>query len=419
MLFAEIVAKFGFTEADTALIAPGMEASESFFPGVNGVFFLQDEFIRKYAAMAAVKPEHLEEIFQAKANLESDAAAVRLLWHYYYLLYRAENKLAPGQLPAIKQLQGAESGCFYFLLALAAYPDAVDLYQRKGYPENVLKDTLADMSVWVEHYKNQLGFAGLTSRILGWLQGHIQGDTFRLGRLQFKPYCKFFERVEVYRNVGTGGTLALSAAGIRYNSRGLLYEPGIDRSERGTWISALQHTDSSVTGNPVAPDGYVRSEQITLPFNEWKKVLSAGDPVIDIHIPAIGPMTVEACADSASRAVEFMQKFFPELKHRAFVCESWLLDNQFEQILSPESNILLFQRAGYLYPYPHKSEAVSRIFGENAENLGIDSLPQKSSLQKAAADFLIKGGTFRNGAMFLLLEDLPWGGNKYRDSIKS
>jgi hypothetical protein len=410
MDFTKIVAKFGLSEDETALIAHEWETSGQSF---NGIFFLQDEFIRKYAALSEIKQEHLNEILQAKAMLESDAAAVRLLWHYYHLLYRAENKLEPGQLPAVK-LNGAEAGCFYFLLALAAYPDAFDLYQRKSYPENVLKDTLSDISVWVEHYKTQLGFAGLTSRILGWLQGHAQGDTFRLGRLQFKPHCKFFDRVEVYRNVETGQTLALSAAGIRYNSRGLLYEPGIDQCEFGTWISALQHSSSSVTGNPVAPDGYAKSEQITLAFDKWEKVLSAGDPVIDIHIPAIGPMTVEACADSANRAVEFMKKYFPELKHKAFVCESWLLDNQFEQILSQESNIILFQRAGYLYPFPHKSEAVSRIFGENADKLGLDSLPQKSSLQKAAAGFLIKGGTFRNGAIFLLLEDLPWGSNKYR-----
>jgi len=414
MTFARAITKFGFSEDETALIAPDRDAAEKYFSAAGELFFLKDEFIRQYAVWAAIKPEHLEEILQAKAILESDADIVRLLGYYYHLLYRAEKKLAPHQLPAVKRLAAAESGCFYFLLALAAYPDAIALYQRKGYPENVLQDTLSDVSVWVEHYKNQLGFAGLTVRILGWLQGHILGETFRLGRLQFKPHLKFFDRVEVYRNVNTGRTVALSAAGIRYNRQGLLYEPGIDQGENGTWISALQHTASSVTGNPVAPEGYAKSEQITFDTAEWKKVLAGGDPVIDIHIPAIGPMTVEACADSAGRAADFMKKFFPELKHRAFSCESWLLDNQFEQILPPASNILLFQRAGYLYPFPHKSEAVSRIFGENAETPGLDSLPQKSSMQKAAADFLIKGGTFRNGAMFLLMEDLPWGSNPYR-----
>jgi len=414
MTFAKAITKFGFSEEETALIASDREAAGKYFPADGELFFLKNEFIRKYAVPAAVKPEHLEEILQAKTILESDADIIRLLGYYYYLLYRAEKKLAPYQLPVVKRLAAAESGCFYFLLALAAYPDAIELYQRKGYPGNVLKDTFSDMSVWIEYYKNQLGFAGLSSRILGWMQGHILGETFRLGRLQFKPHCKFFDRVEVYRNMKTGKTIALSAAGIRYNRQGLLYEPSIDHDERETWISALQHTASSVTGNPVNPEGYVKSGQITLDAAEWKKVLSAGDPVIDIHIPAIGPMTVEACADSAKQAADFMKKFFPELKHRVFVCESWLLDNQFEQILPPESNILLFQRAGYLYPFPHKSEAVSRIFGENAENLGIDSLPQKSSMQKAAAAFLIKGGTFRNGAMFLLMEDLPWGSNPYR-----
>ena len=127
MTLAKIVEKFGFTEDEAALIATEWVASEKSF---GEIFFLKDEFIRKYAALAEIKPEHLKEIFQAEAALESDAAAVRLLWHYHHLLYRAEKKLAPGELPAVKRLQAAESCCFYFLLALSGYPEAVALYQR-------------------------------------------------------------------------------------------------------------------------------------------------------------------------------------------------------------------------------------------------------------------------------------------------
>ena len=416
MNFANIVTSLGFSEEAAAKIALEWDASEKSFPGRNAVFFLQPDFIRKYGEMGEVKPEHLEEIINNSAKLAANAAVVRLLWHYYHLIYRAENKLAPNQLPKVECLSEAEAGCCCFLLAIAAYPDAIELYQRKGYPEDVLKDTLSDISVWIEHYKNQLGFAGLTPRILGWMQGHIHGDTFRLGRLQFKPYAKFYDRVEVYRNIKSGRTIALSAPGIRYNQQGLLYEPEIDGCECCAWTSSLRESDSAVTGNPIKPDGYASAETITLNLDGWKKVLTAGDPVIDIHIPAIGAMTVEACADSVNRAADFMAKFFPELQHRAFSCESWLLDNQFEQILKPESNIIQFQRAGYLYPFPHKSEAVPRIFGENAEQLSVDSLPRKSSLQKAAATFLANGGTFRNGATFLLMEDLPWGKNPYRSA---
>jgi hypothetical protein len=415
MDFAKIITRFGFSEQEAVIIANDWNVSEKSFPGRHNIYFLKDEFIRKYSDLANIKPEHLDEIFHSEVLLESDAAVIRLLWHYYHLLYRAENKITTDQLPAVKCLKADASGCFYLLLAMAAYPDAVDLYLRKGYPQNVLKDTLSDMSVWIEHFKNQRGFAGITARILGWLQGHIHGETFRLGRLQFKPDLKFYDRVEVYRNTKNGRTLALSVAGIKYNRQGLLYEPEIDHCECcGTWISTLQHTASSVTGNPVNPDGYAKSEPITLDTGEWKQVLAGGDPVIDIHIPAIGPMTVEACADSVNQAVVFMRNFFPELNHRAFSCESWLLDNQFEQILSHDSNIILFQRAGYIYPFPHKSEAVPRIFGEKADNLKLDLLPQNSSLQRAAAGFLNKGGVFRNGGMFLLLEDLPWGSNPYR-----
>ena len=77
MSFTKTVAKFGFTDEEMTLIAPGWDTSGKSFAGGKEVFFLNDKFIRKYSGFSDVKTEFLEEILKAKTTLETDAATVR------------------------------------------------------------------------------------------------------------------------------------------------------------------------------------------------------------------------------------------------------------------------------------------------------------------------------------------------------
>lgn len=122
----------------------------------------------------------------------------------------------------------------------------------------------------------------------------------------------------------------------------------------------------------------------------------AGDPVLDIHIPAIGPLTPEACDASQDRARAFFAKHFPETAYTYGTCESWLLDEQLIDVLSGSSNIIRFQRRFTHdpdYSVLGDDDTVRFTFGLLPKDLG--ELPQNSSLERGIVRHLQSGGHWR------------------------
>lgn len=74
-----------------------------------------------------------------------------------------------------------------------------------------------------------------------------------------------------------------------------------------------------------------------------QKNIKKGDPVLDVHIPARGPLHREECVKSFELAREFFARFYPEFDYKCFTCHSWLLDPTIDDILGPESNIHKFR----------------------------------------------------------------------------
>ncbi len=70
--------------------------------------------------------------------------------------------------------------------------------------------------------------------------------------------------------------------------------------------------------------------------------IKKGDRVIEIHIPQGDKLDNEECKKSIEMAKEFFKKYFPEFDYKAFVCDSWLLDNDLKEYLSLDSNIIKF-----------------------------------------------------------------------------
>lgn len=72
--------------------------------------------------------------------------------------------------------------------------------------------------------------------------------------------------------------------------------------------------------------------------------VSKNDPVLEIHIPRGGKLPLEACLDSIAQAKTFFSKYFPEFDYKAFLCYSWLLDDELKNYLPDNSNILRFAK---------------------------------------------------------------------------
>ena len=391
-------------ENATELMATWDESVES-FPGVDNILFIQDEFIIKYGKMGDLTDDSIKTVIDDKNNLVKDELLLMFLWHCatFFSTVTADNKHE--KLAAIPQLDEALPklyGNFFILLVLAGFPTAIELHESKQLPASVMTATLKDLNIWVEQYQRELGITGLTHRIFGWMQGHLNGGLFKIGRLQFNYPFLMDSGIMAFKHKITGALQLLSAADIRYNRSGLI--DGIneiwDKTEH--WVSTVNETETAISGNPINAAGSAEKQVIKLEFKEWDRVLNEGDEVLNIHIPAGEPMTPEACSESFEQARLFFSKYFPDYNFKAFVCFSWLLDSQFEHILKPTSNILKFQHLGRIWPMNGESEAIYRIFGQQAQKNGIDTVPHVSSMQRAIAEFVHAGGVLRNGGFLLI-----------------
>lgn len=113
--------------------------------------------------------------------------------------------------------------------------------------------------------------------------------------------------------------------------------------------------------------------------------IPAGQLALNVHIPKLGPLLPEETAASYRMAERFFRGVPP-----LFLCASWLLSPALEQLLSPTSNILAFQREYRIVRLlPESRQAEERIFGEILDEP--ENYPEETSLQKAAKRHLLSG----------------------------
>ena len=405
-MFDEICMDMGLG-SEIQLLEREWDLSGEIFPKAESVFFLQDKFIEKYSSIVGIDEEGKNYLKQAAASLRQDVEVAKFLCHLYYLLHVSPNKLKglPVDPPSPGGYSSKEAAAQFLLLALAGCPAAEAVHRMYDIPEVVYRDTIEDIGVWVDYFRQELGWtAGLSPHITNWMLSHCRGEIFRIGRLQFKPFRPFPDYIRVYKHRVDGKLLAMAAPGQRFNSQG--YYDGVSGThDANSWESVFEVSNSSITGNQIDQHGYAWRETLTFDLAEWEEYIMPGDNMLDIHIPASGPMTAMDCMESMSLATVFFREYFPEIDFKGFICTSWFLDPQFKDYLSAESNIMAFQRLGFMFPTPDESEAVWRVFGLHARDDGIDAKEHNTSMQRNLANFVAEGGRFRSGGMFVKLEN--------------
>jgi len=123
-----------------------------------------------------------------------------------------------------------------------------------------------------------------------------------------------------------------------------------------------------------------------------------GDADLNLHIPEAGPLTPEAVTASLDEARAFFPRHFPDERHTAFACGSWLLDPQLREYLPADSNIIRFQRRFDLEPYeePEGIDADVEVlrFVFRTLSTPLDRLPRRTVLQNAVVAHLAAGRHF-------------------------
>ncbi|MHB9025259.1 MAG: acyltransferase domain-containing protein [Armatimonadota bacterium] len=400
MTFDELLAAVGIAEAPEAWRA-GWDAAQGTYPA-GEITFLTDTFLDEANATLRLSDRYLQHIRAALATVRGDEALRRLAWLQHDLLFRQDiSRQGIFSWPAPLAL-GPAPGWLSAIITISGVPQMLELHRQRGIPREISVDTLDDVARWLGANEERYGVPCFDH--LYWLSYHLRGELFRLGRLQFQLGTMYNE-VHVFRR--DGEVLALSEAGIRFRRDGLV-DGTNEIFDEDAWTAEYTADGDRARGNPISPDGHARPEPVELDLREWQEVLSPGDPVLHVHIPAGSKMDGAACLDSYRRALDFFPRYFPEFAFRAFACSSWLLDSQFAQLLPATSNIVQFVKSYYTYPVKSGDEgAFDRVFGGRPADLA--AAPRDTALRRAILDFTQTGNRLRGATGFILRDDPRWG----------
>ena len=126
-------------------------------------------------------------------------------------------------------------------------------------------------------------------------------------------------------------------------------------------------------------------------------LLKKDDPLIGLHIPADGPLDINACIDSMRQMAEFFDRHFPDYQYKGFDVATWLLDPQIAELISEESNIVKFQKLGIRYLIKDNCDVSDWIWGARDP----EKIANPSSLQRNALAFLKSGRQFKYYGMYI------------------
>lgn len=322
------------------------------------------------------------------------------------LLYGEEGRTAFWQhytrrKEQIAGLLGEDADCYLAYVYGTGFPHLAALYLERGYPEQVLADTLSDFDLRAANYRALHRRAGIDD--YQWLTRHMTATNFRLGRLQFVFDRVFGFETRIYRSKRDSSRITVAEGGLPVNDRGFLC-PVEEASFRTELLQEKEH----LTANRIDKHGNVLRGLVTLPLQEYECLIRNGDPVIDIHIPAGGKLGIQECVASLRMALAFAARYFPDSGYAGFVCSSWLFSDEVEELLPEESNLVQFSRK-FIRCAGGEGEhelIYQWIFGMDKERAQFRSHEAVTTLQKGAKSLLEQGRWFKARCGFLPVDTL-------------
>ena len=311
----------------------------------------------------------------APAPLEAGVAAERLAWlgvpdedasdvlatlpspdrapEWWWCLEREVHRVAStmgepdaerGTWPAFEgPSEPLDRRCHFVHAALSVVPFTLAHYAELGVPEDIVRDSLADVARHMGIHRRVHGATGVDAA--WWVTLCLRAEIVDLGRLQYNRF-----------SLGIG-------------------------DESPLWYP---EDDAAAFGPGFRP----------------------GDPCLGVHIPEGSPLSPELVGESLGRAARFFAEHDPVDQRRVATCMSWLLDDQLAEYLPAESNIVSFHRRFELVPgwFDGDGEVLQFVFRVAGDWTDFDALPQRSRLERAAVAHLRAGRHWRMRTGWL---DLP------------
>ncbi len=386
--------------------------------------FLSPALIQQNATAAGLDQAVIAQLLALAERVAATPALRQCTEQLYAQTYqRAET----GIEPAPETLFGAELNKLYLLLAVDAVRQLRAAHEERGIPDAITQESYGALPMSVQRFAEwHEGQIGLEDWVARYWFGRVvaSGNLYRLGRMEF-ILAPFEGNIRVYRHKQSGQVQALAEAGVRFTADGYLpYQfnapayahYGWRQAEETAvgWTATLDEDETCVVGTPISPYGYALATPQQLAKVAWELLLRNGDTILDMHIPNFMPLQLDLLQASLQRARDFFPRYHPERPFQAFVCSSWIFNTQWVDFLPASSNLLAFQRQGYLFPMPSDgTDGMYFIFGNWLVDLA--TAPQATALQRAVVAHLRAGGQLREGGFLLLPEDVAkFGHEPYR-----
>ena len=354
----------------------------------NIAAFLRDiRRLRAEAAWAGVNPASCDLIVQAADDLLRRPERLADLARCATSLF-SPDAWQPEAWKDVPRDNTAGERFFLILPLLQHLAQMRAFYAAQAIPDTVLHDTLADFQIWIDTNQQRTGAPGF--REVGWMREHLCGRVIRLGRLQFQPstfdmpFVVLAHRQRRETCVAACGGRRVTASGVYADSEGAA-GPFIE-------LTYVEEQGEIRQAHRVQPDGFLAPRPTTFAPGEWERRLAAGDPVLNLHIPAGAPLDFDACRDSFVQAASFYPRHFPErATARAVVCGSWLFNPGLCDILPGTSNIVRFQRAFLRVPLPGATagQTYERAFAPHGRAIRREQLA--TTLQRRLFDHIAAG----------------------------
>lgn len=118
-----------------------------------------------------------------------------------------------------------------------------------------------------------------------------------------------------------------------------------------------------------------------------------GFPNIHMHIPSGADLSEPSVNASLREAEEFFRCYYPAYDGAEYVCDSWLLAPALKSLLPENSRILAFAGRFDVTHVNEEERPYMEWLFQAPDDTPLDDLPERTSLQRAAKAYLLRGGT--------------------------
>lgn len=397
--FDDIVKYCGFDN-----LPEGLEAYYELYQESEEQHFLDRDFLTEVFQRFEVPSDKQKLMLDGAAEIENDEKLFHftkfLVWDMCSARNRCDNddykNLTPTGLTTYPEL-------YSFLLLLACVVPSIKKMQERGVPEEYYQKI--PYQPMEKQFEKLIKDNDMKVSDFPWDMNFYTCAIVLLDRFLFIPY-KFGDALQMFRNSSSNKVIALREAGEEFRRDGQINGINDVFDEAGKFSTIWEEDERSITANSINPMGFVEREPITLEKQEWKVALKKGDTLLALHIPAGAGYNPERLKNSMELALDYYQRYFPELAVKGFWSESWLYDPRLSLVLDSEtSNIIKVQRQFFLYPIK-EGDGMLRYELYGNWKADPEKVELKTSLQKSAAEYMRTGGRFNTMSMVVLKEDV-------------